>query len=715
MNKLYILIAVVLSAVVALVLFVPFSQTVQKEQDPLQNFEKEVYTLTMAHNMPKESVMHQAAERYAAKVLEKTAGKVQIKIYPNQELGNDYRMVELTRLGEIDLLLTPSAKMSVSEPSIQFIDLPFYFPSRQALYEILDGDIGNMLLAKLSNIGLLGVTFWENGFKHFTAQTPLRTVEDFEGKNMRVMKSRIIMDQFKSLGATPLAIDFHETTKALKAGVVEGQENPLTAIVGMGIHEVQNYLTLSEHAYMGYIFSISSKTYKKLPSELGHILMETALEVTPWQREKTKANEEKLLSLVQKNGVKVENLDLDQRKRFTRVMAHIPKKYEELIGPEVLAKTEEYLYNNYKKSDEYYLLGVDVDLSMDAKAAGLAIKRGVELAVDEINKEGGILGKELLVITKDHAALASKGIKNIEEFLEHKNLLGIVGGLHSAVIFEEMEYMQKSGVALFIPWATGADITSKDNKSVFRISANDMYASNFIALNAAKRLRKPAIFYENSVWGRDNYTNMQALLAKKGIEFACAKMFNRGESEFSQEIQEILKKDADGVIMIANSLEAGAIVDAMAEEKRTVPIISHWGITGGDFYKAHKKAIDRLDLTFFQTFSFEKNKNRISKRVATNYIKTYGKRDQRDILAASGTAQAYDLVKIFAIALQQAQSDKHELWIRELENISFYEGAVKNYSYPFRINRHDALSVDDYHMARYTKDGSIVEVRSEAY
>lgn len=221
-----------------------------------------IITLKMAHNLPKNSAMHEASILFAQNVKKSSHGKIQIEIYPNQELGSDYKMVELARNGKIDILLTPTAKMSVTLPAMQYADLPFLFPTKEDAYELLDGEPGKMILKKLDKIDLLGVTFWENGFKHFTANTPILNPEDFKDKKIRIMKSRIIMEQFDALGAQPIPIDFHATKKALEDKVVDGQENPLVAIVNMGFHKVQSHLTLSEHAYLPYVFSISKKSLK---------------------------------------------------------------------------------------------------------------------------------------------------------------------------------------------------------------------------------------------------------------------------------------------------------------------------------------------------------------------------------------------------------------------------------------------------------------------
>lgn len=241
--------------------------------------------LRLGLNIPKGTALYAAAQLFAERAQEKSKGKIRVTVHPNQELGNDNQMLEMARRGELAMVLTPTAKLTTANPVMQVLDLPFFFPSREALYAALDGAFGATLLGNLNEIGLTGITFWENGFKHFTANRPIQHPSDFRGLKMRIMKSRILQDQFESLGATALPIDFHSTRKALADGVVDGQENPLVAIVAMGFHRVQSHLTLSSHAYLGYAFSISSKRLANFSLEKQRLIIETARSITPWERE----------------------------------------------------------------------------------------------------------------------------------------------------------------------------------------------------------------------------------------------------------------------------------------------------------------------------------------------------------------------------------------------------------------------------------------------
>ncbi len=680
----------------------------QKKADIVKS---NVINLRFGHNTPEDSALHQAALRFAEEVKRKTDGKVIVTVFPSQELGNDHKMVEMARKGDLDILLTPTAKMSVAVPSMQYADLPFYFPSRADVYELLDGEPGQMILNDLKNIGLIGATFWENGFKHITANTPILSPDDLKGKKIRVMKSRIIMDQFMSFGAEPILIDFYATKQALRDKVVDGEENPLIAIVSMGFYEVQSDLTLTEHAFLGYVLSFSKKVFSKLPQNIRMILMDTAKEVTPRERQETQRREKILLEVIKKAGVHIHRLSEKQRREFAKLTEHIPKKFEDTIGANIISKTQELLYKKYGASldnKEGILIGIDADMSVGGEVAGLAIKRGVELAVNEINANGGLLGKSIEVIVKDHRAVASKGVQNIKELNSNVNLIAIIGGMHGAVIADEIEIIQKFKIPYIIPWAAAAQLVENGYKEnyIFRVSANDRSASKFIVDYTTKSYKNPVILVENSMWGRSNLELMSKRLAKSGLKAATEIIYNRGQSSFESEISKIIASDADSIIMVANSLEGTKIVHELSKRKKLLPVISHWGIIGGNFFKENKKILARVKLRFFQTCSCKNNL--AYKNLLHYYMKEYKKDSIEDIKAPAGVAQAYDAVHLLALAIQKAGSLNRIKIKKALENLPPYQGVIKNYSPAFSTATHEALDENDYYMAKFSSDGLIV-------
>jgi tripartite ATP-independent transporter DctP family solute receptor len=603
--------------------------------------------------------------------------------------------------------------MSVALPAMQYADLPFYFHERQDVYDMIDGEVGRMLLEKLTPIGLVGVTVWDNGFKHFTGNAPLLSPEDFIGKKIRVMKSRILMEQFKLLGASPVAIDFHETRNALRDNVVDGQENPLVAIYTMDIHTAQTNLTLSEHAFLGYVVSISAKTYERLPADCRRVLIETALEVTSWERENTKEKEGEFLEKIAASGIKIDTLDPHQKERFRVLMENIPRKFESLIGSDIISKSQELLYKKYKNENAEVVIGFDGDLSTEIDKGNLALKRGIELAIDEVNAKGGLLGKKVVLVAKDNRAIASRGVENVRDLLNFPNLIAFVGGIHSAIVYEQLNQMQEQNPPVLLAWSANAQLTESHPKrgNVFRVSVNDKTAAHFIVEEALRRSDRIGIVYENSIWGRDNFTQMQSYLQSLGKSCTAEIPFNRGESDFAKKIDTLYAKGSEVLVMVANPKESVSIVHEIAGRKKPLPIVSHWGVVGGEFFAQTKNILSRIDLRFLQTFVVSDDASKKAKGVMQRYARAYEDSGEEGRNLAFALLQSYDAMQLLFAAVEKAGSFEHAKVIKALETTEIHEGAMKRYVNPFTKEKpHEALAKEDYMMARFRSDGKIEAV-----
>ena len=709
---------IVLLASLAVVLLVVALFTLLKSPDAqqqngiVQQKSDDLIELKFGHHMPQDSVLNKAALRFADEIAKKTQGKVKITVHPNQELGSSGQMMELSRLGQIDILLTATAKMSVALPSMQYPDLPFLFPTREDANALLDGKVGDILLRDLNAIDLVGVAFWDGGFKNFTSNKPLTKIEDFKDLKIRVMKSRILMEQFYALKAKPITIDFHQTKQALEDGVVDAQENPLTEIVTMGFYKVQSDVTLSKHGYLPYVLTFSKKTISKLPLDLQTLLLQTAKEITPWEREESLKQEKASLEIIKKAGLNIHSFSAEEREKFQKATANVMKEQEEIIGSHIVSKTEEYFYKKSNR-ENVVVIGVDADLSMGAKGSGLAIKRGVELAVDDINKNGGLLGKKVVVVAKDHLGVSTQAKENIQEFIDDKNVIAVIGGKHSAVISSYMKEIQDNKLIYFSPWAAATSVTENGYKEnyVFRVSLNDKYATKFLAREALKKSSNPAILVENSGWGKGALENINLYLASKGLPKQEGIIINRGESQFAKAFNILRTKNYDSIIMVLNSQEAQRIVFFMGERNMNIPIISHWGIVGDSFFKANKQYLPNIDLRFIQTFSLLKNKKKEALALEKNYLQTYGKSSGEKINALTGVAQAYDAVRLLAHAIKNAKSFDSNKIKESLENLDAYEGAIKTYKKPFSKTDHDALNIEDFFMAKFDANGNIAPIK----
>lgn len=302
-------------------------------------------TMKFHHDLPEDSAQHVAAEKFRDLVAEKTDGEIQVEIYPNNSLADDVQAVQQMQFGAIEGAIIPTAKLSNFDPAMQLPDLPFIFPSPEVAHQFLDGEVGDELLASLSDVGLIGATFWESGFKQFTCNTPVSNPADFEGRKVRVMESPIIISQFRALGSTPVPIAFSETYTALQQKVVDCQENPLVSIVKMKFYEVQSEVILSNHAYLGYAFVFSGKWLNTLDEEQQSVLMETAREVTPFQREETATREAGYIDLIKESSANFSELPVESRGEFEAKTRSVHDEFREQIGAELLDKA-------YAKIDE---------------------------------------------------------------------------------------------------------------------------------------------------------------------------------------------------------------------------------------------------------------------------------------------------------------------------------------------------------------------------
>ncbi len=361
------------------------------------------------------------------------------------------------------------------------------------------------------------------------------------------------------------------------------------------------------------------------------------------------------------------------------------------------------------------IIGLDADMSAGAARGGMAIQRGAEIAIAEINARGGVLGRALHLHIKDHRGNPARGVDNIESFAEMDNIVAVLGGVHTPVAMHELETIHQLKMIYLGPWAAGTPVVKNGYTPnyVFRISVRDEYAGAFLVGEALKKgYRKIALALEKTGWGRSNENAMKAALAKEGLEPAVVTWFHWGAKNMGAAVKKLGSAKPDVVLLVANTPEGLSIVRAMAShpEENRIPIFSHWGITGGDFYEKSKSLLDDIELSILQTYSFVKPAfpDRAQSLVQA-YLKRYpDARDADDIFAPTGTAHAYDLVQLLALAIEQAGTTDRPAVQLALENLPEYKGLVRNYVPAFSATKHDALDISDFNLSRYDQNGVIV-------
>ncbi|MEO5882724.1 MAG: TRAP transporter substrate-binding protein [Caldimonas sp.] len=292
--------------------------------------------IKLGHDQPDRSTHHQAALKWKEMVEARTKGAVQVRLFPSMTLGSGTQMVEQTQAGALEVSILPTGWVAPLAPSVQVLDLPFLFPSRETLYKVIDGPAGAAILKPLSKVNIEGITFWESGFKQFTSNFPIREPKDYSGHKIRTMPAQVIQEQFKAFGATPVTVDFKELYSALQQKVVDGQENPIATIALMRFYEVQKYLTLSDHGFIAYVFMMNKPFYDKLPAETQKILVDAAREARDFQRDLIVKGEAEQLETFRKAAVEVSRLTPEERGRFEAASRPVYDWYTAKYGSETL-------------------------------------------------------------------------------------------------------------------------------------------------------------------------------------------------------------------------------------------------------------------------------------------------------------------------------------------------------------------------------------------
>ena len=210
-------------------------------------------TLRFSHVVAEETPKGLAVLRFKALVEQRSGGRIQVQIHPGAQLYGDHDEMQALQLGAVEMLAPSLSKFGrIGFPEFELFDLPFLFGKVTEVRRITQGPLGRRLLQGLSQQGLTGLGFFDNGFKQMSANRPLLAPADFVGLRMRVQSSRVIAAQMRALGAYPVNLPFGETRHALAASVVDGTENPVSNFWTQRMHEVQSDLSLTEHGYLGY-------------------------------------------------------------------------------------------------------------------------------------------------------------------------------------------------------------------------------------------------------------------------------------------------------------------------------------------------------------------------------------------------------------------------------------------------------------------------------
>lgn len=275
----------------------------------------------------------------AEKLTEYSNGAINATPYFDTQLGDAKSMVQGLQNGTIDIGVAGNSYFSSIVPDVQVLELPYMFSDYEQARNIVDGEIGKELLNKFSEKGVIGLKFWEIGFRQFSnKKREIKSVDDIKGLKIRTLTSPIQVKVWEMYGALPTAIDSSELYTSLQQGVIDGQENPISEIVSKRLYEVQQHVSLTSHVYTPMILGMSKLTYDKLTDEQKEILEKAVIDATKASRDAVLQQEEEGLKILQENGVKIiENPNLSE---FIEIGKTSYPVFTEKYGDEFVNKIE---------------------------------------------------------------------------------------------------------------------------------------------------------------------------------------------------------------------------------------------------------------------------------------------------------------------------------------------------------------------------------------
>jgi C4-dicarboxylate-binding protein DctP len=298
----------------------------------------EPIVLKFSHVVANDTPKGKAAEKFKELAEKYTSGAVKIEVYPNSTLYKDKEEMEALQLGAVQLLAPSLAKFGpLGVKEFEVFDLPYIFDGYEDLHKVTYGAVGKQLFAKLESKGIRGLAYWDNGFKSFSANTPIKAPEDLKGKKMRIQSSKVLEEQMRELRALPQVMAFSEVYQALQTGVVDGTENPISNLYTQKMHEVQKHLALTDHGYLGYAVITNKKFWDGLPADVRTQLDKAMVESTEYANRIAKEENDKALAAVQASGkTQVVKLTDAERLAFKKALVPVHKKMESRIGAELI-------------------------------------------------------------------------------------------------------------------------------------------------------------------------------------------------------------------------------------------------------------------------------------------------------------------------------------------------------------------------------------------
>jgi len=305
------------------------------------------YVLKFSHVVSENTPKGQAALFFEKRLEELSKGKIDVQIYPSSQLYKDKAVLKAIRLDSVQMACPSFSKFGKIVPNLALFDLPFLFRDVDHLHKVQDGEVGKKLKDMVTAKGFVALNFWDNAFKQLSSsKKALIAPEDAKGQKFRIMSSKVLEAQFKAVGASPQMMPFSEVYSGLQQGVIDGQENTNSNIYTKKFYEVQKYMSVSNHGYLGYLVVMSQKFWKSLTPELQKNVIQAMDEATAKERELAVKLDKEQFELIKKYADESKKLEItvltkEQVDKWRKVMETIyPEFYDEkVIGKSLIEAT----------------------------------------------------------------------------------------------------------------------------------------------------------------------------------------------------------------------------------------------------------------------------------------------------------------------------------------------------------------------------------------
>jgi C4-dicarboxylate-binding protein DctP len=294
--------------------------------------------IKFSHVVAPDTPKGRGADKFKELAEKYTNGKVKVEVYPNSQLFKDKEEVEALQLGAVQMLAPSLAKFGpLGAKEFEVFDLPYILPDKAALRRVTDGALGKRLFYKLQSKGITGLAYWDNGFKVMSANKPLRMPADFRGQKMRIQSSKVLEAQFRALGAIPQVMAFSEVYQGMQTGVVDGSENTPSNMFTQKHHEVQKYITLSDHGYIGYAVITNKKFWDGLPAEVRTELDKAMKEASVYANEVADKDNADALEEMKKSGkTTFITLSADEKAAWKAALEPVTADMAKRVGKDVI-------------------------------------------------------------------------------------------------------------------------------------------------------------------------------------------------------------------------------------------------------------------------------------------------------------------------------------------------------------------------------------------